>query len=238
MADNLEVRTGVIGEQTIRMGVEYTQPICVSDDGIVSGLILRTETGSKTTTISLRDNNNPDRYVFLSNVKSPLTGGQLMLWYDKQFEDILITPPMSFFSLGNRRDGFDLRVVRLGGKGPHLDLSLNNKYPVEETTRVKLPEPKGPVAVKAHLLLLPATVHEGLYNHDVGHFEEQVGAINIIHKVKKMMVLLELGTSSDIFKTEADLFPSLFYQVSLGEYGMRYLGHVMPKTKLYLPLQF
>ena len=238
MSDTLNVRTGHIDKQPIKMGVEFTQPICISDDAVITAATLRSETGSSINAPAFADREQQDRYVFLNSLKSPLTGSTILFWYDKQFEDILITPPMSFFALANPTERFDMRVARLGGQGQHPDYSLNNKYPVTEDARFKLKTPGTSLTFKAHLLLMPATVQEGLFNYSTGEFEEQVNAINLIHKVKRMLVLIELGTLKEVFPNNETIPTTLLYQFSINEYGIKDLGLLSPSSKLYLPLQF
>lgn len=238
MADTLNMRLGKHNDQLVKMGVEFTLPICISDDTVITSAILRSETGSNKNAPSFLSTDKQDRYTFLNSLKSPLTGNTILFWYDKEFEDILITPPMSFFSLANPSESFNMRVARLGGNSNLPDYSLNNRFPVSEDTRYKLSTPGAGLTFKAHLLLLAATVHEGLFNHNNGEYEEQVNNINLIHKLKSMVVLIELGTMKDVFPNMTTLPVCLLYQFSINEYGMKDLGLIKPTSKLYLPLQF
>lgn len=239
--DPFIVRQGMIDKQHININIEATLPIMITLDEYITTNIIKTNAIMKNITCNLVDPIMTDRFTFIGAVQSPLTKNVIYFFYDKQEQDIFITPNLAFTKLSNATAGFTFSAYRLGSGERLGNYNLNAVItPSRTEARHFITEPKANVPIKAHLITLTGVAKESLFGQKDNNYEEMVtDKINIYHTYSTTAVMVELGTISDLLKTVGELPVYLLFQQSIKQYGIDYIG---PKNtgnnKLYILLHF
>lgn len=184
-------------------------------------------------------NKNKDRMVFMGAAKSPFTSSRAYFYYDNKYQDIIILPNIDMIALAGNNIVFPIDGFRLGSGVGMRTTSIVNTISMDEADRVKLPEGKGNIStINTRFVSLPLggnnksvdSAKITTYIQDQYSFEESDSSL---------FTLVELGTKADVFNNPTNLPVYLFYQTSLVEYGIRYLGFKDTGTnKLYVKLAF
>lgn len=143
-----------------------------------------------------------DRFVFINEITSYLSTSTVVIYYDKKYQDIIITPSLSFVvnALGNNPYEVACYVV---GNSMAYGNDRSSVYPMTslvENTACKLPETNSDVAIEYYLASAP-----GLAAPDVGPdantYEEMLNdSVNLKRYYKQVMSFIKLGTYAQLFK--------------------------------------
>lgn len=235
-----ETRIAYNNNQQLTINIEATLPMLITIDKFITNATLKTNT-ALSDTFTLTDPSITDRYIFMNAIQSPLTNNVVYFFYDKEYQDIIITPNLEFTKLGLSTAGFTYSAFRLGSGEKLGNYNINSVITNSKVdARKKLPLVKSKVPLKAHLITLTGVGRESLYGYEDGNFEEMVNdSINILHKFRKSAVIVELGTANDIFTILEDIPLYLLFQQSIKQYGIDYIGNINPNTnKIYVLLPF
>lgn len=239
--DPFIVRQCMLDKRHIKISVEATLPIMITLDEYITSNIIKTNSKLTNVTCNLVDNAMVNRFTFLGAVQSPLTNNIIYFFYDKQEQDIFITPNLAFTKLSNETAGFTFSAYRLGSGERLGNYNLNSVIaPSRKEARYYISEPKDKVPLKAHLVTLTGASKESLFGQKDNQYEEMItDKINIYHAYSTIAVIVELGTISDLLKTVGELPVYLLFQQSIKQFGIDYIG---PKNtgnnKLYVLLHF
>lgn len=232
----------------VRLTIEAAIPICITQDDKISELTLSTDNVTVTSdnTTKLVDpvyeanNENKERYIFMGALKSPLTKNVIYMYYDNMYNDIIITPDLSFLDLASPNSNFyDVRCYNLGIGEELLSNNKEGTLPPSLSKHYNLPEPNTKLALDTHLVTLPSY---GFFTTDNGQggFEETISSKFILrHNNRRVGTLVNLGPITKIFKTSDRLPLYLLYQYGIVDYGLKYISVVDPdKKNLWLPINF
>lgn len=239
--DPFITRKGMIDKRHITVQIEATLPIMITLDNYIASNIIKTNTALKNVTCNLVDNAMPGRFKFLGAVQSPVTKNIIYFFYDKQEQDIFITPNLEFTKLSNETAGFTFTAYRLGSGERLGNFNLNSVIaPSQTEARYRLPETKDSLNIKSHLITLTGVKKESLFGQNDTNYEELItDKINIYHAHSTTSVLIELGTITDLLNKVDKIPVYLLYQQSIKQHGIDYIG---PKdtgsNKLYVLLPF
>lgn len=246
--DSFSTRVCKLGTQTLVLQVENTIPMMITDDTKIQDYILKTEASAGTVQdnqVTLSDeeyqqSSKQQRFIFISNIKSPLTSNNAYLYYDAKYQDILITPPVNFYNMGLANMTYTIRVSRLGSGEDLSGYSWHLNVPVSDNSRYFLPTTKAKIkSVKTHLMGLPGIGTNSNNTRDDSYEDMINGSVNIKHNIRRLGTLVELGTPADIFVTPSNIPLYLLYQSSMMEYGIKYISNISrPSNKIYFRLKF
>lgn len=226
--------------------IEASLPLCITIDDRIDELTFSTDKvtvaagpTNKITDPEYENINGKERYIFMGALKSPMTKNVVFLYYDNLYNDIIVTPDLSFLDLSSANSLFsDIRCYRIGSGHQLPNENLNKNLIADEIDAFKLPEPKTGLTLTTHLVSLPGY---GLYtDHYGGGFEEQINnGINLIHDNRKLGLLVKLGPMTNVFNKTSSLPLYLLYQYGVLDYGIKYINNVNPETKnLWLTIKF
>lgn len=179
-----------------------------------------------------------DRFINIGRIKSPLTMNKIDLYYDKIYQDIIITPDLSYYTL-TQNAVYEITGYRLGNSNGAHTYNVFNMLGTDESSRVLLNETNANVALKSYLITITGTSPANTGHND--KFEELLNNVyNINHNSRRPSVLLELGTTAALFKQDPGLLDvHLLGQLMIKDYGIQHVGKQKTgNNKLYLHIQF
>ena len=186
--------------------------------------------------------NTGDRLKVWGTAQSPLTYNNIIFYYDKIYQDILILPDLRGYSLVPAGKKLQVPALRLGGGCEFKLQSLGQLVPTTPANAYKLVVSSGgSSAFTTYLTTIPGINSTEVDKGGVwNRFEEMVDdKYNIYHTQRGSGLIIELGIRDDIFATLRKLPLYLLHQVSIHNYGIDYLGIKDPEANtMYITLKF
>jgi hypothetical protein len=233
----------VVIEDVIGNGIrytEYTDILEMVDNGISTDDICRLyniSTDDLSLLITNRNANTyenkilPNRYIFITKVRSVLTLSKALLYYDTLYKDIIIIPNTENYDplvLGGRTMDMQGYVVSF------YSVSTNNgaisTIAITEETKYTIPKIKSNINAGVSVNLIPG------YFLRFGNIDTQVelqfsSGYNILRREGTPAVVINLGKVSDIFEESGTLPLYSLQQHSPSRFGVYPIG-VLPTSDI------
>jgi len=257
--DTLQLRTGILakvvnGTKVLtkkRLEIEISDaiPFIVTDDSIVTN----TKIAENITTPVLDLNTLPnqlvddnatvltERYIYVTNIISPVTKNTMSIYYDKTFKDLIVIPSLNILDSSDIVTGAINFKVKGYALGVHYNPEYENEiehYPYTPETNFQLPISNGNIGVTTTAVLINGA---GGYLKDdsVGKYITGIDSNSYVPSKTSYTNFINLGQVSAFLSAVTKIPVYLLYQTSKHKHGVAHLGITDTKTSnIYFELKF
>ena len=216
-------------------------PLVSIDDEIISDRLIKEElyTGGTLRVIPniLVDREDANRFIYVTQIISPISKDKSNIYYDGKYKDIIIIPETKYLGTGdindiNANQTFDLAGYVVSGNSEFKNDVFTGT--INPDTVMNLPETNRNINSRS----MVASIY-GISNTMGNRIVSYPMATNMSIRDRRMLPIgiIDLGTITDLF-TVSTLIPTYsMYQSSYNMFKIRYLGNKKP-SKVYILIDF
>jgi len=219
-------------------------PLVAIDDDIISSRKVKEidYTGglvgvSTTLNNVLVDKTDANRFIYVTQITSPITQDVSIIYYDAKYKDIIVIPETKYLGTGdvddiNANQVFDLKGYVVSGNMEFSDDIYTGS--INPDVKMNLPATNSDISSK--------TMIANIYgiSSTMGHrtiFREVTSGLSIGGERMMPTGIVDLGSITDLFTTEEYIPTYTMYQGSYNMFKVKYLGNKKP-SKVYLLMDF
>jgi len=247
---------GVATNKYLDIAIEQTIPLLVIQDDIIDKCVFKSVISPPVTMNTLNnqlsgyeiDNNGVitliDRYVYVGNCVSPITGNVVTVYYDKQYSDLFVIPFINGIDTnGIVTNKFKLPVTGYSlGAGPNVNtLTTISKLPYKS---LELPTAKENISIETMSGSLNgiSAISEGVintHNHSDLAMTKDPDTKVIVNNATTTTNLVSLGKVSDFLTKVVKIPVGMVVQISKEGHKVIGIGTVDTKSSdIYFELNF